>query len=594
MEFKEVASENKLKEMFLNVLNSGEVKTVFQPIISLRDGTTYGYEALSRGPEDSELNSPETLFRLADECNTLWELELLCRSKALQAAYNMRQQIRIFLNVNPNIMHDIKFRQGFTKEYLKSYLMNPEDVIFEINEKAAINNIMDFKKTVDNYKDQNYKIAIDDAGAGYSGLNMISDIHPHYIKLDMNLIRDIDKDYTKQALVKSMVEFSKLSNTQLIAEGIETERELIKLIEIGVHYGQGFFIQRPAPNIQPISGDITNVIYEINMRKNHLVANRLSDIYIGNISTAVRTLNPSIQVYHVNQMMKEDPRVPGYCIVEDGFVKGVITRESLSSELGGQYGYSLNYKKNISDIMSRDYMQADYQTPIDLVAKTAMQREQEKLYDFITITKEEKYYGIVTVKDLLEKTIEIEVANAKHLNPLSELPGNPLIEKHLEFSIQSQQPFCVLYFDIDNFKTYNDVYGFEKGDMVIRQLTKILKDVIPSDEFIGHIGGDDFIAVLQKESPEQICEQILTLFDRMSKRSYSEADQEKGYILTKNRHGVEESFPLMSMSIAAVRFNRHHCKSIYELSEKASNIKKKCKLNSGSSCIIEEYIETEI
>jgi EAL domain-containing protein (putative c-di-GMP-specific phosphodiesterase class I)/GGDEF domain-containing protein len=594
MEFKEVASENKLKEMFLNVLNSGEVKTVFQPIISLRDGTTYGYEALSRGPEDSELNSPETLFRLADECNTLWELELLCRSKALQAAYNMRQQIRIFLNVNPNIMHDIKFRQGFTKEYLKSYLMNPEDVIFEINEKAAINNIMDFKKTVDNYKDQNYKIAIDDAGAGYSGLNMISDIHPHYIKLDMNLIRDIDKDYTKQALVKSMVEFSKLSNTQLIAEGIETERELIKLIEIGVHYGQGFFIQRPAPNIQPISGDITNVIYEINMRKNHLVANRLSDIYIGNISTAVRTLNPSIQVYHVNQMMKEDPRVPGYCIVEDGFVKGVITRESLSSELGGQYGYSLNYKKNISDIMSRDYMQADYQTPIDLVAKTAMQREQEKLYDFITITKEEKYYGIVTVKDLLEKTIEIEVANAKHLNPLSELPGNPLIEKHLEFSIQSQQPFCVLYFDIDNFKTYNDVYGFEKGDMVIRQLTKILKDVIPSDEFIGHIGGDDFIAVLQKESPEQICEQILTLFDRMSKRSYSEADQEKGYILTKNRHGVEESFPLMSMSIAAVRFNRHHCKSIYELSEKASNIKKKCKLNSGSSCIIEDYIETEI
>lgn len=589
MEYLKDTTENQLKEMFLNVLNSGDVKTVFQPIISLRDGSAYGYEALSRGPENTELNSPETLFRLADECNTIWELEFLCRSKALQAVYNTNQQIKVFLNVNPNIMHNPKFKQGFTKEYLKNYSIDPENVIFEINEKAAVNNIRDFKKTVDNYKEQNYKIAIDDAGAGYSGLNLISDIHPHYIKLDMKLIRDIDKDYTKQALVKSMVEFSKLSNTQLIAEGIETERELIKLIEMGVHYGQGFYIQRPAHNLQPIKDDIANIIYEINMRKNHLISNRLSDIYIGNICAAVRTLNPNIQIYHVNEMIKEDPMIPGYCIAEDGFVRGVITREHLSSQLGGQYGYSLNYKKNISEIMMRNYMEADYQTPVDLVAKTAMQREQDKLYDFITITKDEKYYGIVTVKDLLEKTIEIEVANAKHLNPLSELPGNPIIEKHLEYCIQAQQPFCVLYFDINNFKSYNDVYGFEKGDMVIRQLTKILKDAIPSDEFIGHIGGDDFIAVMNRENPEKISEQILLLFDQMSKESYSIADQDKGYILTKNRHGMEESFPLMSLSIAVIRFKRHHCKSIYELSEMATGIKKKCKQIAGSTFIIEDY-----
>ena len=591
MEFRGNSTENRLKEMFLNVLNAGEVKTVFQPIISLRDGTVYGYEALSRGPENTELQSPETLFRLADECNTLWELELLCRSKALQAVYGTGRQIRVFLNVNPNIMHNPKFKQGFTKEYLKNYSIDPENVIFEINEKAAVNNIWDFKKTVDNYKMQNYKIAIDDAGAGYSGLNLISDIHPHYIKLDMNLIRDIDRDYTKQALVRSMVEFSKLSNTQIVAEGIETERELVKLIELGVHYGQGFFIQYPSTSLQPIGTDISNIIYEINMRKNHLVSGRLSDIYIGNICTAVRTLNPSIQVYYVNEMLREDPLVPGFCVVENGSVLGVVTRGYLNSQLGGQYGYSLNYKKNISDIMTRDYMQADYQLPVDMVAKTAMQREQDKLYDFITITKDDKYYGIVTVKELLEKTIEIEVANAKHLNPLSELPGNPMIEKHLEYCIQAKQPFCVLYFDINNFKSYNDVYGFEKGDMVIRQMTGILKEAIPAGEFIGHIGGDDFIAVLHRENPEKISNRILEMFDGMSKSSYSRADQEKGYILTKNRHGVEESFPLMSIAVAAIRFNRNHCESIYELSELASGIKKKCKLNTGSSFMLVDYNE---
>ena len=118
----------------------------------------------------------------------------------------------------------LKFRQGFTKEYLDKFSIDPKNIIFEINEKAAVKNVMEFRKTVNNYKEQNYKIAIDDAGAGYSGLNMISDIHPHFLKLDMNLIRDIDKDHMKQALVKSMVEFSKMSNTYLIAEGIETEK----------------------------------------------------------------------------------------------------------------------------------------------------------------------------------------------------------------------------------------------------------------------------------------------------------------------------------------------------------------------------------
>ncbi|MEI6100219.1 MAG: bifunctional diguanylate cyclase/phosphodiesterase [Eubacteriales bacterium] len=585
MEMLEMETENKLKELFLNVVNNREIKTVFQPIISLRDGQAYGYEALSRGPQNTEMHSPEMLFRYAEKCDALWELDLLCRSKALEAVSEGQYKIRLFLNVYPNVMHDIKFRKGFTKEYLDKFGIDPQNIIFEINEKAAIQNMMEFRKTVSNYKEQNYKIAIDDAGAGYSGLNMISDIHPHFLKLDMNLIRDIDKDHMKQALVRSMVEFSKLSNTFLIAEGIETEQELAKLIEIGVHYGQGFYIQRPCPNILPVSEEIINSIHNLNMKRNHLFGSRISDIYISNITTVLRTLNPNIMIYQVQEMMRADLNIPGYCITDNETVLGVITRDQLFGKLSTQYGYSLHYKKPISDIISADFMSVDHTTPIDLVAKTAMQRKADNLYDFITVTKDNKYFGIVTVRDLLEKTIEIEIVNAKHLNPLSELPGNLIIEKQLEKCVDAGKPYTILYFDIDNFKSYNDVYGFEKGDMVIRSLTFILKENISSDQFIGHIGGDDFIAVVENKEVQTICNSIISQFDSSTTHFYSTEDLEKGFILSKNRHGVEESYPLMSISIAGVlspRFN-----NIYEISETASMIKKKCKQVAGSIFMME-------
>jgi GGDEF domain-containing protein len=208
--------------------------------------------------------------------------------------------------------------------------------------------------------------------------------------------------------------------------------------------------------------------------------------------------------------------LPGFCITENDNLVGVITRHDLHLKLSGPYGYSLYANKHIKNIMSREFMCVDFKTPIDVVSKIAMQREQDKLYDFITITKDGKYYGIVTVKDLLEKTIQMEVLNAKHLNPLSELPGNLLIEQYLEHCITSKNDFCVLYFDIDNFKAYNDVYGFEKGDIVIKRMTELLKKIIPRDEFIGHIGGDDFIAVLFiNKDIENLCKNIISEFDKV-------------------------------------------------------------------------------
>jgi EAL domain-containing protein (putative c-di-GMP-specific phosphodiesterase class I)/GGDEF domain-containing protein len=577
-------NENDFKEQFFNVLNNDRIKTVFQPIISLRDGSLYGYEALSRGPQNSEMHTPNMLFECAALYGKSWELDSLCRAKAIERACELNVQDRLFINVSPNIMHDTKFKQGFTKEYLNRYAFNPENIIFEITEKEAVNNIADFMNTIQNYKKQNYKIAIDDAGAGYSGLNMISDIHPHFIKLDMNLIRDVDKDITKQLLIKSLSDFASLTNTFLIAEGIETENELLELINIGIHYGQGFFIQRPDSSTKPIDGQVVQIIKDANQKKNHLGDKKLSDIYICNICRTIKTTDADIPIAEIYDTMKEDPVLPGICITEDGYVIGVVTRDDLFKRLSGLYGYSLHFNKPIGSIMNKEFLRVDYHESIEAVANKAMNRDIEKIYDFITVTKEQKYYGIVTVKDLLMKSIQIEVNNAKHLNPLSELPGNFIIEKQLESCINSDIKYYFLYFDIDNFKAYNDVYGFENGDRFIKCLAKILEKNISKDDFIGHIGGDDFIAIISGNNAEQLCAAIIADVDQSVALFYNQNDINRGYIITKNRHGKEEKFPLLTVSIAGAPSDKFP--TIYALSENIAALKAMCKQKQGSNYLL--------
>lgn len=573
-------------EELCNIIESANIKSVFQPIISLTDGTVMGYEALSRGPKNSYMRNPDVLLNIAKKFNKLWELEELFRCKALESISKTSINTKLFLNINPNIFDSLKFKNSFTEEYLKKFHLSCENIVFEITERNDITSMSIFKESIEYYKNQKYKIAIDDVGSGNSGLNRICYIKPHYIKLDMELIRDVDKHSTKQAIIKSMCEFSKLTNCNLIAEGIETKNELKTLINMGVQYGQGYFIQKPEASIIPIKDEIINIIKILNIKEYNQYGYNISNVYISSISKNIETEKPDVLVSDIDFKFKKNHDLLGICIVDNGHVKGVVTRNSFYSKLGWQYGYSLYSSKAISNIMNTNFLSVDYKMPIDMVIKLAMARAKETLYDHITITKDSKYYGMVTIKDLIEKTIEIEVDNARHSNPLTGLPGNVIIEQNLEKCIFSNGEYCVLYFDIDNFKPYNDVYGFENGDKVIKFLAKAISSNISSADFIGHIGGDDFIAVLSYWNTEKVCEKIIKDFDSLALDCYDEKDLKNGYITAQNRHGIVEKFPLVSVSIAGLTNKRRDFASIYALAKESSKLKKRCKQNSGSCYII--------
>lgn len=159
-------------------------------------------------------------------------------------------------------------------------------------------------------------------------------------------------------------------------------------------------------------------------------------------------------------------------------------------------------------------------------------------------------------------------------NPLTRLPGNVSIEKELLNRIAEQERFSVLYIDLNHFKAYNDTYGFVKGDAVIRKTADIVLEVCHRDhDFIGHIGGDDFIVISRPERAEALCKGIAEKFDAASPSFYNDEDRAKGYVITKDRRGLESRFPLLSLSIGVVSNQHRSLSSLGEISKIGAEMK---------------------
>lgn len=584
-----ISDYNEVKELE-SIIKNKNISTVYQPIVSLLDGTIIGYEALSRGPKNSPMQAPDKLFKAAQVHNKTWELEQLCRIKAIERAANLEKNKHLFINVDPYIFKDEKFKKGFTKEFLAEHNMSPDCIIFEITEKTCIEDYKSFKQALNNYVDQGYKIAIDDTGSGYSGLKMLNETKPHYIKIDMDLIRNVNEDFFKQSLLECFVKLSEATNMKLIAEGIETEEELKTLINLGVYAGQGFFIGRPAGIFLDISNSVKDLIIKCNKFKDNLYYNCQSN----SIGEIVREDNPFTSKTHCGVIKEyfDSNDVTGACIVDNEIPVGLIMKHTLDSALATQYGVAIFTKRPVSLVMDSNPLIVDYYTPVNEVSRIAMSRKTENIYDYIIVTNNNKYYGIVSIRSLLNYTTMLECNYARQLNPLTELPGNTVIQNTINNILRTKRSCCILYFDLDNFKIYNDTYGFENGDRILKYTAQLInvkiKSFFPYNGFVGHVGGDDFVSVIDNsiEECEKLCEEIIEEFDKSILDFFNEKDKNNEYIEAIDRSGKKDKFPITSLSIAGVHGEFNSFPNPEEVGVSVATIKKEVKHIIGSCYLI--------
>lgn len=565
------------------------VRTLYQPIVRLEDGVIIGYEALSRGPQNTPFESPLALLAEAEEQRCLWDLEILFRKLAIERAKGLERGQMLFLNVDPRIINDPGFHQGLTREYLDGQQLGPASIVFEITERYAIKDHQAFNRVLCNYKEQGYQIAIDDAGSGYSGMQTIAVTQPGYVKIDMDIIRNVHADPLRQAIVKSFVLLGQTANIRIVAEGIETREELKCLIQLGVYSGQGYYLQRPVPGIQPLPPEKQEEIKNISRILQNQTGYSSHYHFIGNLATEQPVLEPSTHCGDLEALFRRYGH-EAFCLAVEGYVQGIVTRKDLFKTMSSQHGHALYTRRPVSLVMNGSPLIVDYYSSISAVADLAMKRSAETMYDPVIILKGSKYHGMVAVRDLLQYSIEYERDYARELNPLTQLPGNKIINRVLNDILIYSRQAALFYFDLDNFKVYNDIYGFEKGDQVICMVSRIIQKVIKEKDaintFVGHIGGDDFVALMDQTDPQVlhgICRDILSLFSQEIQGFFTQEHLDDGWIAAEDRNGTLTQCRLTSLSIGVLYGELTRIPDVSVLAEQMAVIKKGVKKVPGNA-----------
>ncbi|NVK54200.1 MAG: EAL domain-containing protein [Alteromonadaceae bacterium] len=248
----EVLTRRFQAKWLISAIQNHRYESWFQPIVyasgDLDAPKAFAHESLFRMFDDNEtMIPPGFAFSLAEQGELLFALDLTARRSAVEYFSRARLDGKVFINFNPSSIYDPAYCLRATASAIHELGLKPSDVVFEIVETHKANDMNHLKGILSFYRNSGFGVAIDDIGSGWSGLNMLEQLRPDYIKIDMELISGIDGNPYKQNIVRHLIEIARHNRIQVIAEGIETRQEAILLQQLGADYLQGFYFAKPKP-----------------------------------------------------------------------------------------------------------------------------------------------------------------------------------------------------------------------------------------------------------------------------------------------------------------------------------------------------------
>jgi len=589
------------KDMLFELIANKRLTSFFQPIVSLESCSIYAYEALCRTVGPSPFESISALFQHAMLSGQSLALDMLCRENSILGAASLGltdTSALLFLNICPTSLLHPEHNPGSTEQFAQNSKLPKERIVLEITEQEAVSNYSLFKKAIDHYRDCGFKIAIDDFGAGYGGLKMLSMLEPDYVKIDRHFFQNKDHSHINYNLVDAVATACHRIGIEVIAEGIETEEDLNTCREIGIQLLQGYHFARPAPELASAS-------------KLHIPALPVATgsgtkqfdqvICVGDISTFVEPATVKDRVLDILSRFNNTATLDSIPVLRNGQLVGLINRRRfMENHMVGRYGYgmSLNYYKHVGDVTEDSFLQVPHYTSVEEVARKIHLRQHLSIYDDICVTRSAKYMGTVSVSEILNAVTENSMILAKGANPLTGLPGNEFIQRQIAKMFSQSIHFDVCYLDIDSFKPFNDRHGFEMGDRVIKKTGDILIEAVKKFDkstigFAGHIGGDDFIVITRPKNSMATCQYIMKQFNQTRRMFHTPEECQAQFYNSVDRSGKRQRFGLLSLSIGIVSTEVHRIASIAEISSIASDLKKRAKKVQGS-VIVRDRREVEI
>lgn len=468
------------------------VRFAFQPLVNLKTGGIFAIEAFAR-PRGAHVYE---LFTSAQQAGNLPELDLQLATKAVHQASEHEMLLPLHLNLFAETV--IRCPQlDPLHAALESTGRRPREVVLDIGGPFTLFDTNQLVEALHQLREAGYRIALDCVGEGDLPLLMITNLGPDYLKMDRAMIADLPDSPARHAMVEALAQFCSRSGVQLIAEGVETAAELQALRSIGVYLAQGELVA-PATRRPPKSVQLPPAVVEA------------TDPSVPNTRTAgprvLDFLHPATMLHadstsdDVRAVLANEPALTSIVLVDDHErPQWTVDRNRFLLAVTGPYGHALHANRKASRLADEPRTVTTAATAMEILDSISGGTQNRSYDDVVVVDEAGKCLGVVRAADIVRGMAELKVEEAATLNPLTRLPGAEITNADIDERIASNQIFAASWLDVDHFKRVNDNLGFSSGDDLIRGIGRSLTDAAATTPSlcVGHIGGDDFLIVLE-------------------------------------------------------------------------------------------------
>ncbi|MHC5029141.1 MAG: EAL domain-containing protein, partial [Planctomycetota bacterium] len=501
------------------IIENRLITTVFQPIVDLRHGSITAYEALTRCPPDSLFDGPGDLFDAASEHGCLDPLETITREQSVRAAGCWQTDPLLFLNTSPPVIARPGFATRFETLVNETPGISADRVVLEITERVDSGSLVGLHHEIISLREAGFQVALDDVGSGLSGLNRMMAIRPNWVKLDLELVQNVDQDPLQQNLLRSFIHFARLSNMTLIAEGIERGAELETLMTMGVVFGQGYHLARPSETPPAVDSDTRSTIIRLNERAQSRSLRGTDCNEASQLARAAPIVEPARPWQDLRSDM--DGTGSSRAIVMDGehclgLVDGqMLERWTLEARAPGPVGAMALLEV---PIVAGSASLGDL---LDLAVHNPSTCEVAP----IVVKTDGRIAGVITPGELVRTAAWAHQQVAASLGALATIPSRPQADQWLSSRITAGDVRSLAFIDLCDFGAYNLSYGVEMGDTMLQRFVLLMQQVLVAGNeaegaFLAHLGEDRFVFA-GPDGGIAHYEQLVSAFDDMLPEFFS-------------------------------------------------------------------------
>ena len=563
----------------------------FKPVLSFDTCRNFAYLARVSGAQESPIRNIDRLFAVASDTDCLPKLTKRYL-EAILSTYSNHTERPLLLPFPSVAMNELGAdAANLLAKVLRKTNVSAESIFIihpgiTLRESKVIANIEAFTQAL-----MPLQVGLAATGFGCNlNENLLWSKYPPYIMLlDEGHLDDMDSANNRLDRLHSFIETEHARGRKLLVQSINGVEQFNLAKELGIDLLSGDFIGKPKNKpYDTLSASALNAIPKgcdactTPLASGHTLLERLL--------IPQSPVEPDTSADTVFSLFEATPDLHSLAVVKDGTPLGIIARYEMVDNMSRPFRHELFGRKPCERFMDADplIMNVQISTP-DLMDQVIKAHPRHLISGFIVTDSHGQYLGMGAVQDLMREITNMQIQAARYANPLTQLPGNVAINTYLDNLLSNGTDCVVAYGDLDHFKPFNDVYGYAKGDEMILLTAHCMNEAInPELDFVGHIGGDDFVIIFRSPDWHERCQRVLDCFAEKVMTFFSAEDIAQGGYNTANRKGEMELHALASLSIGIVKAAPGQYDSHLSVATVAAEVKKHAKAIKGNSLFVDQ------